>query len=617
MHMRLRDTKTKSFQLVQIRQSLTLDTKSHRTLVETATCQQTHYSRCKDLFSDIRNTSHWMECTWSASSGGKAGCDAIQVDAQGAMLVLRRIRALTKQNMFSSSCRKRIRLIRETIIEVCKKEVGDRSLEGFDARQRLDEIEKEHDECSTEVRTREGPVENRVREAAVRALETCTDGMQSFARDRQKQVRREISPSSNTITACQNPNCGQPLGRHSRLVRKEWKYGNQDWSSCAGITICDACFQRFKRNGTFAYSSRWTNSRVHARDKEQAAHGDYGEANREVNAQPAEGSAEGAEVDEHDDQCDDVRDEVYDHDDGDMWDSHRHSPGGESDRNASSVGNLRLQSIDEDSDNQSYDSFEDDDDFDEGIATQQNHESTGTQQQLQQHVQAGPGLQQHDSDMSSKKEHCGADTRDGPKHGSEANIRAADVRDSSQGVGACQEDASSLCANPMCAHTGAGDFIRVRSDMVAGDPSKLWLVGQMLCCECFDLFRRTGAFDDDDDEKEAPCKSEKTEDRDFDWRIGNTHDGGEHHRDAVNKPEKKETRGDEHQGKSRLPSDKLQGKSMGISQGTVESSSRGHSAISPSSFHSEVAALPYTAEHMSHEQMHICGDGFGVMRGQV
>jgi hypothetical protein len=35
-------------------------------------------------------------------------------------------------------------LIRDTLIDVCEKELGDRSLEGFDTRQRLREIEKDH-----------------------------------------------------------------------------------------------------------------------------------------------------------------------------------------------------------------------------------------------------------------------------------------------------------------------------------------------------------------------------------------------------------------------------------------------------------------------------------------
>ena len=47
-------------------------------------------------------------------------------------------------------------LIRDTLIDVCEKELGDRSLEGFDARQRLREIEKDHGERRVEGRDGKG-----------------------------------------------------------------------------------------------------------------------------------------------------------------------------------------------------------------------------------------------------------------------------------------------------------------------------------------------------------------------------------------------------------------------------------------------------------------------------
>ncbi len=94
---------------------------------------------CIKLFGDIFKATHAREVPWSGLHGIR-GMKSTLVNAQGAMLVLERVKFLAKKGNLKGNCGERARLIAKTLKEVCRCTVGDMSLENFDAKARLADI---------------------------------------------------------------------------------------------------------------------------------------------------------------------------------------------------------------------------------------------------------------------------------------------------------------------------------------------------------------------------------------------------------------------------------------------------------------------------------------------
>jgi hypothetical protein len=115
-----------------------------RTFVETAVNVNTPYSRCAKLFNDILQSSYARRAQWSATSNHKGGVTVL-LDAQGAMLVLQRVRDLVEQGTWDADCRQRTDKIEAMLRELCGNELGNGtgSRKGFNAKKRLAEIEED------------------------------------------------------------------------------------------------------------------------------------------------------------------------------------------------------------------------------------------------------------------------------------------------------------------------------------------------------------------------------------------------------------------------------------------------------------------------------------------
>jgi len=110
-------------------------------LLETALDR--HNIRLKK-FRDIVSTSHAREVPWFHASGQPRAI-SIVLDAQGAMLVLRRVRDLAQKGVLEEGCAERARKIARTLKDFGENKLGDMSLVGFDVKARLAEMEKKHD----------------------------------------------------------------------------------------------------------------------------------------------------------------------------------------------------------------------------------------------------------------------------------------------------------------------------------------------------------------------------------------------------------------------------------------------------------------------------------------
>ena len=118
---------------------------ARRPLVQAATdTKGTRLSRLTRLFGDIFRTEHAHEVPFCPSNAS-LGRTNLVVDAQGAMLVLERIKHLVRKGVVKANCDERVRLIANTIKSMYQNgDIGDTSLAGFDAVSRLADIEKEH-----------------------------------------------------------------------------------------------------------------------------------------------------------------------------------------------------------------------------------------------------------------------------------------------------------------------------------------------------------------------------------------------------------------------------------------------------------------------------------------
>jgi hypothetical protein len=113
-------------------------------LVEAMVNKEVDSTYCADLFGDILGTSHVHEIPWPHPPSSQPGGKALFGDAQGTMLVQQRVRDLARQDTLDAACAARARKIRRVLRSLCD-QLGDTSLEGFDARKKLDVIQKKND----------------------------------------------------------------------------------------------------------------------------------------------------------------------------------------------------------------------------------------------------------------------------------------------------------------------------------------------------------------------------------------------------------------------------------------------------------------------------------------
>ncbi len=116
------------------------------------------------FFGDIMHTKHCQKIPWTHAHYEKKCVPEIWTDAQGAMLVLQRVRNRLGQGYWLAGrtledALGRVDEVEAVLRDACEKELGDMSLEGFDAKQGLEEIQKEHEQRSAEKRGGEWSVE--------------------------------------------------------------------------------------------------------------------------------------------------------------------------------------------------------------------------------------------------------------------------------------------------------------------------------------------------------------------------------------------------------------------------------------------------------------------------
>jgi hypothetical protein len=220
----------------------------HRTLVETVANKRMQYSRCTRHFGDILQTEHFRKIPWSCASGLQ-GDTAVLADAQGAMLVLQRVRDRVGQEPWEVACTQRAENIEAALRDVCRKELEDKSLEGFDARERLAEVEKDgyHQRESINMPARKICVQQCDEDEEDGG--TATDERKN-SRHRGMHEARNTPVKQDSSRQCANVECKAP---HNRFVRVPiWsRAGGQDWSEFEGSNLCHRCYERYRLHGNF------------------------------------------------------------------------------------------------------------------------------------------------------------------------------------------------------------------------------------------------------------------------------------------------------------------------------------------------------------------------------
>jgi hypothetical protein len=238
-----------------------------RNLVETAVNAAIDQSRCSELFGDIMRTSHVREVPWCHASRGS---NTVLADAQGAMLVLHRVRDLVGQGVFDAGCNQRADKVDALLRDVCENELNDVSLEGFDAKQRLAEIARNRDQGKVDSRGRKGL---REREGVQEERETADDAYKhgseaSLEKGSMDRVRRERSAtgqqpgsedSVGVIThekqpdvhkQCANIHCKNP-SKPFKLICVQCQAGGQDWKQHWDKYFCFGCYNQYRLHGNF------------------------------------------------------------------------------------------------------------------------------------------------------------------------------------------------------------------------------------------------------------------------------------------------------------------------------------------------------------------------------
>jgi hypothetical protein len=215
-----------------------------RALVEAALDRKSDYSRCCALFADMLQTSHFREVIWA--SCGYAGSQAIVADGQGLMLMLQRVRDLVKKGLYEPVCSIRAQRI-ETVLEaLLKNELGDTSLEGFNARQKLDEIEAMHGKNAVRV-TAERKWQRGDGGGEADASGVDMPDIKRHGQEESEQVGRE----SGALQRCSNIKC-RDMDAKRVHVPMNCKAGGQDWTEFRGKWLCVRCYRRFKLHGNLS-----------------------------------------------------------------------------------------------------------------------------------------------------------------------------------------------------------------------------------------------------------------------------------------------------------------------------------------------------------------------------
>jgi hypothetical protein len=249
--------------------------RARRALVDTTTNTKVNYSYCSKMFDDILETSHIREAIWR--SNGHKGTRATLVDAQGAMLVLQRVRNRVKQGAHTQRADK----IEEALRDLCKNELQDTSLERFDARKRLAEMERSSDQLkrAKQAGTRCPPGCDETSTDSQTAAEarkhnfkihTGQKSAECIAGSRQLRKKDDIRADYGEIKSkepkqCANIQCTEPHQRF-RHIAVQCRAGGQDWAQYWGKDLCIRCYNRHLTNGTL---ETCTTAGKRKRDEEQ------------------------------------------------------------------------------------------------------------------------------------------------------------------------------------------------------------------------------------------------------------------------------------------------------------------------------------------------------------
>ncbi len=220
----------------------------------------TSYERCSELFGDVLQTNHFRKAVWSCTFVHE-GTVAFLADARGAMLVLQRVRDLVVQGTWLTSCRQRVDKIESMLRDESKNEVGDMSLEGFDARKELAEIKRNHGQCKVDKRAETSRLQGSGKAARDANGDTShehvdADGDISHEHDDDERISTEGSrvnrhtKKPDTHKKCANIMCRDPKNKRFVCVPRQSRAAGQDWTEYWGKTLCFRCYNWYRIHGS-------------------------------------------------------------------------------------------------------------------------------------------------------------------------------------------------------------------------------------------------------------------------------------------------------------------------------------------------------------------------------
>jgi hypothetical protein len=185
------------------------------------------------LFGDILATNHVCKIPRPET---RTQTSPVVIDAQGAILVLQRVKDLAKKGDLAEIIGVRARQVRTALKDLFKNEWRDTSLEGFYTKQSLNVIEKNHGQRCVEGCAVTNPLENAEAGAAQRrATEGClTKASHESRQDASKQ--------------CANIKCKATSSKFISVSTNS-KAGQKDWSAYYGEYLCLPCYARHKLHG--------------------------------------------------------------------------------------------------------------------------------------------------------------------------------------------------------------------------------------------------------------------------------------------------------------------------------------------------------------------------------
>jgi hypothetical protein len=161
------------------------------------------------------------------------------------MLVLQRVRDLVRQENWDESCCRRANKIEAMLRDVCKNELEDMSLEGFDARKRLEEIEGSRDQREAKDQSSESMLPDYCDAGGNGSMATAS----SCGR---KQGHKQCNGNKNQPGAskqCANVQCKDPPKRLVHVPVQSLT-GGHDWSQYWDKDLCIHCYARYRVHGT-------------------------------------------------------------------------------------------------------------------------------------------------------------------------------------------------------------------------------------------------------------------------------------------------------------------------------------------------------------------------------